>query len=104
MRTLHVDLGERSYPIFIGGGLLDRAECFTPYIAGRQVAVVTNETVAPLYLQRLLDTLAGYRVTPIVLPDGEAFKNWETLQRIFDGLLEARHDRRTTLIALGGGV
>ena len=104
MRTLHVDLGERSYPIFIGGGLLDRAECFTPYIAGRHVAVVTNETVAPLYLQRLLDTLAGYRVTPIVLPDGEAFKNWETLQRIFDGLLEARHDRRTTLIALGGGV
>ncbi len=104
MRTLHVDLGERSYPIFIGSGLLDRAECFTPYIAGRQVAVVTNETVAPLYLQRLLTTLAGYQVTPVVLPDGEAFKNWETLQLIFDGLLGARHDRRTTLIALGGGV
>ncbi len=104
MRTLHVDLGERSYPIFIGDGLLERAECFIPYIAGRQVAVVTNETVAPLYLERLLTTLAGYQVTPIVLPDGEAFKNWETLQLIFDGLLEARHDRRTTLIALGGGV
>lgn len=104
MRTLHVDLGERSYPIFIGSGLLAQAGCFTPYIAGRQVAVVTNETVAPLYLQRLLDTLAGYQVTPIVLPDGEAFKNWETLQLIFDGLLAARHDRRTTLIALGGGV
>lgn len=104
MRTLHVDLGERSYPIFIGDGLLERAECFIPYIAGRQVAVVTNETVAPLYLERLLTTLAGYQVTPIVLPDGEAFKNWETLQLIFDGLLEARHDRHTTLIALGGGV
>ena len=104
MRTLHVDLGERSYPIFIGAGLLDRRDCFTPYIAGRQVAIVTNQTVAPLYLQRLLDTLQGYQVTPIVLPDGEAFKNWETLQLIFDGLLEARHDRRTTLIALGGGV
>ncbi|MCQ4346343.1 3-dehydroquinate synthase [Pseudomonas stutzeri] len=104
MRTLQVDLGERSYPIFIGAGLLDRRDCFTPYIAGRQVAIVTNETVAPLYLQRLVDTLQGYKVTPIVLPDGEAFKNWETLQRIFDGLLEARHDRRTTLIALGGGV
>ena len=104
MRTLQVDLGERSYPIFIGAGLLGRADCFSPYIAGRQVAVVTNQTVAPLYLQRLLDTLAGYTVTPIVLPDGEAFKNWETLQLIFDGLLEARHDRRTTLIALGGGV
>ncbi len=104
MRTLQVDLGERSYPIFIGAGLLGRADCFSPYIAGRQVAVVTNQTVAPLYLQRLLDTLDGYTVTPIVLPDGEAFKNWETLQLIFDGLLEARHDRRTTLIALGGGV
>ena len=104
MRTLHVDLGERSYPIFIGAGLLGRLECFSPYIAGRQVAVVTNQTVAPLYLQRLLETLAGYAVTPIILPDGEAFKNWETLQLIFDGLLDARHDRRTTVIALGGGV
>jgi len=104
MRTLHVDLGERSYPIFIGTGLLDRRDCFSPYIAGRQVAIVTNQTVAPLYLQRLLATLEGYAVTPIILPDGEAFKNWETLQLIFDGLLEARHDRRTTLIALGGGV
>lgn len=104
MRTLHVDLGERSYPIFIGPGLLGRRDCLAPWIAGRQVAVVTNETVAPLYLQRLLDTLQGYKVTPVVLPDGEAFKNWETLQQIFDGLLEARHDRRTTLIALGGGV
>ena len=104
MRTLHVDLGERSYPIFIGTDLLARAECFSPYIAGRQVAIVTNQTVAPLYLQRLCDTLAAYQVTPIILPDGEAFKNWETLQLIFDGLLGARHDRRTTLIALGGGV
>lgn len=104
MRTLHVDLGERSYPIFIGHDVLNNLDCFAPYIAGRQVAIVTNETVAPLYLQRLLDTLSGYKVTPIVLPDGEAFKNWETLQRIFDGLLSARHDRRTTLIALGGGV
>ncbi|SDS89776.1 3-dehydroquinate synthase [Pseudomonas oryzae] len=104
MRTLHVDLGERSYPIFIGADLLGRRDCFSPYIAGRQVAIVTNQTVAPLYLQRLCDTLAGYGVTPIILPDGEAFKNWETLQLIFDGLLAARHDRRTTVIALGGGV
>lgn len=104
MRTLHVDLGERSYPIFIGADLLGRADCFSPYIAGRQVAIVTNQTVAPLYLQRLRESLKGYAVTPIILPDGEAFKSWETLQLIFDGLLEARHDRRTTLIALGGGV
>lgn len=104
MQTLHVDLAERSYPIHIGAGLLSRADLLTPHIAGRQVAIVTNQTIAPLYLQTLQDTLADYRVTPIVLPDGEAFKNWETLQLIFDGLLGARHDRRTTVLALGGGV
>ncbi|MDG9781011.1 3-dehydroquinate synthase [Metapseudomonas otitidis] len=104
MRTLQVDLGERSYPIHIGTDLLSKAELFVPHIAGKQVAIVTNETVAPLYLERLTQTLAGYKVQPIVLPDGESFKNWETLQLIFDGLLTARHDRRTTIIALGGGV
>ena len=75
-----------------------------PYIAGRQVAIVTNSTVAPLYLERLQQALGGYAVISIVLPDGEAFKDWQHLQLIFDGLLQARHDRRTTLIALGGGV
>ena len=104
MRTLQVDLGERSYPIHIGSGLLSQPELFTPHIAGRQVAIVTNETVAPLYLQKLTQTLQGYSVLPVVLPDGEAHKNWETLQLIFDALLGARHDRRTTVIALGGGV
>jgi len=104
MQTLKVDLGERSYPIYIGEGLLSRSELFAGLIRGRQVAVVTNETVAPLYLERLLASLGDYAVTPIVLPDGEAFKNWQTLQLIFDGLLQARHDRRTTIIALGGGV
>jgi len=104
MRTLQVDLGERSYPIHIGADLLSKVELFAPHIAGKQVAIVTNETVAPLYLERLTQTLAGYKVQPIVLPDGESFKSWETLQLIFDGLLAARHDRRTTIIALGGGV
>ncbi|MCY1265726.1 3-dehydroquinate synthase [Metapseudomonas sp. CR1201] len=104
MRTLQVDLGERSYPIHIGSGLLSRPELFTPHIAGKQVAIVTNETVAPLYLDTLTRTLQGYSVLPVVLPDGEARKNWETLQLIFDALLGARHDRRTTVIALGGGV
>lgn len=104
MRTLQVDLGDRSYPIHIGSGLLAVRELIAPHIAGRQVAVVTNETVAPLYLQQLIDTLYGFTVLPIVLPDGEEFKTWEVLQRIFDALLEARHDRKTTLIALGGGV
>lgn len=65
---------------------------------------MTNETVAPLYLQPLKQALEGFNIAAVVLPDGEAFKNWETLQLIFDGLLSARHDRRTTVIALGGGV
>ena len=104
MQTLQVELAERSYPIYIGAGLLAQAGLFEPHIAGRQVAIITNETVAPLYLQSLLVTLAGFDVTPVILPDGEAFKTWETLQLIFDGLLSARHDRRTTVIALGGGV
>jgi len=75
MRTLQVDLGDRSYPIHIGSGLLAVRELIAPHIAGQQVAVVTNETVAPLYLQQLIDTLDGFTVLPIVLPDGEEFKN-----------------------------
>lgn len=104
MQTVKVDLGERSYPIHIGEGLLDQPELLAPHIAGRQVAIVTNTTVAPLYLERLTRSLAQFSVVPIILPDGESFKTWETLQLIFDGLLTARHDRRTTVIALGGGV
>lgn len=104
MHTLKVELAERSYPIHIGEHLLSTPELFLPYLAGRQVAIVTNETVAPLYLEQLSKALEGRSVLPIVLPDGEAHKNWETLQQIFDALLGARHDRRTTVIALGGGV
>ncbi|MBM7061149.1 3-dehydroquinate synthase [Pseudomonas sp. UL073] len=104
MQTLHVNLGDRSYPIYIGDALLDRAEFFAPHIAGRQVMIVTNETVAPLYLSKLTAALSAFDVASVVLPDGEAFKNWETLQLIFDGLLSARHERGTTVIALGGGV
>lgn len=104
MQSLQVDLAERSYPIYFGPGLLDQRALFAPHISGRQVAVVSNETVAALYLDRLRATLGDYAVIAVVLPDGEEFKTWETLQQIFDGLLEARHDRRTTVIALGGGV
>ncbi|WP_263261620.1 3-dehydroquinate synthase [Pseudomonas sp. RIT-PI-S] len=104
MQTLKVELAERSYPIHIGENLLGDPELLQPYLAGRQVAVVTNETVAPLYLAQLSKALEGRSVLPVVLPDGEAYKNWETLQRIFDALLGARHDRRTTVVALGGGV
>ena len=104
MRTLTVDLADRSYPIYIGEGLLDDPRFFAPHIRGKQVAIVTNDTIAPLYLARLQKTLADYAQIAVVLPDGEAYKQWETLQSIFDALLEARHDRKTTLIALGGGV
>ena len=106
MQTLTVDLGERSYPIHIGPGLLDRPELIVPHLAQPRAAIVTNTTVGPLYLDRLTRTLesAGVQVIPVVLPDGEEYKNWETLNRIFDALLTHRAERKTTLIALGGGV
>jgi 3-dehydroquinate synthase len=106
MQTLTVDLGDRSYPIHIGPGLLDQADLIVPHLAQKRVAIVTNTTVGPLYLERLTKTLtdAGVAVTPIVLPDGEAYKDWQTLNLIFDDLLKSRAERKTTLIALGGGV
>ena len=104
MRTLTVDLAERSYPIHIGSGLLTQAQLFAPHIKGRKVAIVSNSTVAPLYLQKLRESLSDYAVTEVILPDGESYKNWQTLQLIFDALLANQHDRQTTLIALGGGV
>jgi 3-dehydroquinate synthase len=106
MNTLQLDLGERSYPIHIGSQLLDQAGLYKKHIKGTFTAVVTNETVAPLYADRVVKTLEGIgqKVKLIVLPDGEAFKTWEVLQKIFDGLLENSADRKTTLVALGGGV
>lgn len=104
MRRLNVDLGERSYPIFIADHLLHNAQCFTPHIKGRQVAIVSNETIAPLYMQALESLLKDFDLIKVVLPDGESYKNLDTLNLIFDGLLQARHSRTTTLIALGGGV
>lgn len=106
MLTLNLDLGERSYPIHIGEGLLQRADLFAPHVRGSTVAIVTNETVAPLYLATLTATLTslGKTVLPIILPDGEVFKTWQVLNRIFDALLAANADRKTTLVALGGGV
>ena len=106
MNTLQLDLGERSYPIHIGSQLLDQAGLYKKHIKGTFTAVVTNETVAPLYADKVVKTLEGIgqKVKLIVLPDGEAFKTWEVLQKIFDGLLENSADRKTTLVALGGGV
>jgi 3-dehydroquinate synthase len=104
--TLNVDLGERSYPIYIGPSLLTNGDLFRPHITGKRVAIVTNTTVGPLYLDRLAQTLGalGKQVTTIVLPDGEEEKNWASLMRIFDVLLAEKCDRKTTLVALGGGV
>ncbi len=103
---LSVDLGERAYPILIGEGLLEDAVKVGEVVSGRRVAIVTNTVVAPLYLARLTKTLeaAGKQVISIVLPDGEEEKNWSSLMRIFDVLLQEKCDRKTTLIALGGGV
>lgn len=103
-KTLEVDLGPRSYPIHIGPGLIDRPEILGSRIAGHQVMVVTNETVAPLYLDRVERALGAYRIARVVLLDGEAHKNTETWGRIIDELLDHRFARDCTLIALGGGV
>lgn len=106
MKTLNVSLGERSYPIYIGSGLLKKPELFKPWITGKSVFVVTNTTVGPLYSQSLIQTISGdaKSVHEIVLPDGESYKDWATLQKIFDALLTHRADRKSVLIALGGGV
>jgi len=104
IRTLTVDLGERSYPIYIGAGLLDRPELLTAHIGARQALVVTNETVAPLYLNRVRAALGDCRHDSLVLPDGEEYKTLATLMQVFDTLLAGRFDRGVTLIALGGGV
>ena len=104
MNPLMVELGQRSYPIHIGEGLLDRVDLIEPNLPGRDVLVVTNETVAPLYLDRLTSGLKQLRIERLVLPDGEQFKSLETLNTVFDCLLKHRYSRDCTLIALGGGV
>ncbi|MFY0989423.1 3-dehydroquinate synthase [Halomonas sp. C05BenzN] len=103
--TLRVALGDRSYPIHIGPGLLGDPRWLSPYLAGRQVMIITNETIAPLYLERCRQGLPeGLEVRELVLPDGEATKSLASVERIWDALLEAGFNRRCTLVALGGGV
>ena len=104
MRTLTVELGERSYPIHIGTGLLGRAELLRPRLRGTQAMVVTNEVVGPLHLERLLPALEGLEVETVVLPDGEATKTLDTVAGIIDRLMAARFARDCALVALGGGV
>lgn len=104
MHTLRVSLGDRSYPIHIGTGLLSRPELLESAVRGRQVLIVSNETVAPLYIDRLGALLPGQTVARCILPDGEQFKDLHHLERIFGELLRQRFNRDCTLVALGGGV
>jgi 3-dehydroquinate synthase len=103
---LNVDLGERSYPISIGPSLLDDGALLVRHATGSKVAIVTNTTVAPLYLEKVKSALLaeGKQVIEIILPDGEEHKNWSSLMQVFDSLLANKADRKCTLIALGGGV
>ena len=105
-RTLTVGLGERSYPIHIGPGLIGESPLFAPHLRSGRAAVITNETVAPLYADAVERTLAacGARCFRVVIPDGEAQKRWETLDRVYGELLRAQVDRQTVIVALGGGV
>jgi len=106
MESLRVALGERSYPIHIGSGILDATALYAPHLPAGSAAVVTNEVVAPLYLPRVKKALeaANARVVEVVLDDGEQSKRWTSLERVFDALLAARCGRDTLIVALGGGV
>lgn len=104
MKTLNVSLGDRSYPIHIGEGLIGQAGLFQRHIRSSQVMVVSNETVAPLYLARVLKHLEGRQVATVILPDGEAYKSMDSAMAVFDALLAGKFSRNATLIALGGGV
>jgi len=101
IHIVDVDLGERCYPIIIGSGVMKEPSNLLPYCSEDQVMIVTNETVAPLYLDQLKQTLQGVEVHVTLLPDGEEHKSLQTAETIFDHLLEVPCDRTTTLIALG---
>ncbi|MBC8209804.1 MAG: 3-dehydroquinate synthase [Gammaproteobacteria bacterium] len=106
LHQLNVDLGDRSYPIFIGHHILDNHQLISDYIQGSSAVIVSNTTVAPLYLDKVSQALelANIRYDSVILPDGETFKTLASVELIIDTLLKKRHDRKTTLIALGGGV
>ena len=105
MHTLHVELGERSYPVYIGRDLLADPQLLANHVTGSQVVIVSNETVAPLYMERTRAALGSRKlVTEVVLPDGEQHKTLATLSEIFDRVMADGHNRTTTFVALGGGV
>lgn len=104
--TLHVDTPSRRYPILFADSVLSKPETFSPYISGDKVLIVTNTTIAPLYLDRVKQALnsIGVQIFEAILPDGEQYKSLEYASYIWDKCMEARLDRKSTLIALGGGV
>ena len=105
MHTLHVDLGERSYPVYIGRDLLADPQLLAGHVPGSQAVIVSNATVAPLYMDRVRAALGpDRRITEVILPDGEQYKTLATLGDIFDEVMAAGHNRTTTFVALGGGV
>ncbi len=105
MSKIAVNLGERTYPIHVGQGLIDKPELFQPFINGDKAVIISNETIAPLYAERLSDSISQFvQVEQIILPDGEIHKNLTTVNNLFDELLSMPCDRKTTLLGLGGGV
>ncbi|MFG0453721.1 3-dehydroquinate synthase [Shewanella mangrovisoli] len=104
-KQIQVDLGERSYPIYIGQSLMSDGETLSRYLLKKRILIVTNETVAPLYLKQIQDTMASFgEVTSVILPDGEQFKDLTHLDSIFTALLQRNYGRDSVLVALGGGV
>ncbi|MCG8378843.1 MAG: 3-dehydroquinate synthase [Proteobacteria bacterium] len=104
MKTVKVDLGDRSYPIYIGGALLSDAELIKKHVTSTQVLVVTNETIAPLYLDKFTAHLKELNFDTVILPDGEYTKSLESLNLVITHLMEKKYNRTCVLIALGGGV
>lgn len=104
MREFRVNLGARTYPIIIGRGLLKDPSVICAGLRSSQVLIVSNQTVAPLYLASVRDSLAGKRCSEVILPDGEQYKTLDTVNLVFEKLLAEKHARTTTLVALGGGV
>ena len=104
MKTLNVDLGERSYPIFIGSGLFKDLELLPQFFDKARAVVITNSVVAPLYLEKIKTFLGSHYDSSVILPDGEQYKNLDSVGLIYEHLLRGKYDRKTILIALGGGV
>jgi 3-dehydroquinate synthase len=104
MKQLNVELGTRSYPIYIGENLLTQSNLLIQHIKSKQIMIVTNTTVAPLYLDLLLQKLTAYQVETVILPDGEHYKTLDYVATVFTALLMKKFSRNATLLALGGGV